>query len=666
MGKKENRPDACTASGTASTCDYDSTSVYAGQDMTENELIRTVTEDYLADIDVDICSAPEQVERELLQATNNAIEAYNRGPRDPSAPVGASLKDAYPDQKTGDARLRLRKHLDPYQIALIVRELHHAVGILWKDAGDDGNFDIGVYQTSGDNEGTYDVSEDGLTRLIRSYDSAITIRGVYETIAVLRSVCPHVERCHDRDLIAVNNGVYDYGSKMLLGFDPEFVFTGKVRVDFVENAPNPVIHNDEDGTDWDVVSWMGELSDDESIVRLLWQIVGAVIRPGVSWNKSAWFYSTSGNNGKGTLCSLMRNLLGRGSWESISLKDFSSPFMLEPLMRISAVITDENDTGTFVDDAAALKSIITGDPFQLNRKFKEPRTVLFKGFMVQCVNELPRLRDRSESMYRRLLVVPFEKRFEGNERKYIKDDYLKRKEVLEDAVTMILRSILHDSENLMSLAVDAAAYYEKNYRDTGYLDDLEAKRREVEKSLANLVKVIESGLISETVTERLVQLEEQKRALNEAIEAENIRAALCEDEHTIKAYFEKFLHADFDNPETRDQVLEYFVDKIYLTDDGLVVTSWYSEDRTEVTWDMLYGEDGNPFVKGEAVKFDCFPFGSTTLFRACLWQALFSYETLLSYATLWWHGSLSNQVGRAKHAWRFRSAELCRRVRSDA
>ena len=152
MGKKENRPDACTASGTASTiCDYDSTSVSAGQDMTENELIRKVTEDYLAGIDVDIRPAPEEVERELLQATNNAIEAYNLGPRDPNAPVGATQKEAYPDQKMGDARLRLRKHLDPYQIALIVRELHHAVGILWKDAGDDGNFDIGVYQTSGDN-----------------------------------------------------------------------------------------------------------------------------------------------------------------------------------------------------------------------------------------------------------------------------------------------------------------------------------------------------------------------------------------------------------------------------------------------------------------------------------------------------------------------------------
>lgn len=85
----------------------------------------------------------------------------------------------------------------------------------------------------------------------------------------------------------------------------------------------------------------------------------------------------------------------------------------------SVIITDENDTGTFVDDAASLKSIITGDPFQMNRKNRDPRDVLFNGFMVQCVNEIPRVRDKSESMLRRLLVIPFEKRFEGCERKYI-------------------------------------------------------------------------------------------------------------------------------------------------------------------------------------------------------------------------------------------------------
>lgn len=186
-----------------------------------------------------------------------------------------------------------------------------------------------------------------------------------------------------------------------------------------------------------------------------------------------------------------------------------------------------------------------------------------------------------------------------------------RKDMIEGVAVQILQDILNDSENLASLAVDAAAYYEKNYRDTGYLDGLEAKRRDVEKSLANLVKVIEKGVISDAVTERLTQLEEQRRALNEAIEAENVRAALCEDEHSIGAYFEKFLHADFDNPETREQVLEYFIDKIYVSETGVMITSWYSGDHCEVPWEVYFEGDGDPFVKGEAVEFDCFPFGST-------------------------------------------------------
>lgn len=64
--------------------------------------------------------------------------------------------------------------------------------------------------------------------------------------------------------------------------------------------------------------------------------------------------------------------------------------------------------------------------------------MLFNGFMVQCVNEIPRVRDKSESMLRRLLVIPFEKRFEGCERKYIKGDYLNRPEVLEYVLYHVL------------------------------------------------------------------------------------------------------------------------------------------------------------------------------------------------------------------------------------
>lgn len=180
-------------------------------------------------------------------------------------------------------------------------------------------------------------------------------------------------------------------------------------------------------------------------------------------------------------------------------------------------------------------------------------------------------------------------------------------------VLFALHNIVDDEENVTALALDAAEYYEKNHNDTAYLEALEAKRKEAEKSLANLVKVIEKGVVSDTVTERLTQLEEQKRALNDAIETENVRVSLCEDKHSIQAYFDKFLHAGVNDPEIRDQVFEYFVDKVYLYDDKLVVSMWFSEDdKQEITWrDWFsldeYWTDESPFVKGGSVEFDCFP-----------------------------------------------------------
>lgn len=416
MEAKENRPDACTASGTAqSIYEYLSTdvpdiqeekgwlclpddcadmvAVCEEQSIAYDNLLAYAALSYLQGVDPEKPPSRDTLKFELLTLTNRCIDAYNLGKRDPNAAPGAKHKDAYPDEKQGAERYKRLSGLHFLQIAIVLRELHHAIGIPCNRADDDGNFDIGVYQESGPNKGCYDTTEEVLTRLIRSYNMAITTKGVTETVATLRDICEKKKACTDKDLVAVNNGIYDYGHKILMGFDPELVFLAKSHIDFVDSAPNPVIHNDEDGTDWDVVSWMDELSDDPEIVKLLWQIIGAVIRPNVSWNKSAWFYSTLGNNGKGTLCVLLRNLCGSGAWASIPLKNFSEPFMLEPLTRVSAVITDENDTGTFVDDAAALKSVITGDPFQLNRKFKAPRNVLFRGFMIQCVNELPKLRD---------------------------------------------------------------------------------------------------------------------------------------------------------------------------------------------------------------------------------------------------------------------------------
>ena len=44
------------------------------------------------------------------------------------------------------------------------------------------------------------------------------------------------------------------------------------------------------------------------------QLPTIMLRPRVSWDRAFLLYSTMGNNGKGTLISVLRNLVGAGNW----------------------------------------------------------------------------------------------------------------------------------------------------------------------------------------------------------------------------------------------------------------------------------------------------------------------------------------------------------------
>lgn len=48
-----------------------------------------------------------------------------------------------------------------------------------------------------------------------------------------------------------------------------------------------------------------------------------------------------------------------------------------------------------------------------------------------------------------------------------------RKDWIGDTMTVILKGFLDDSENLTSIAVDAAKYYEEHCKSTDYLESLE-------------------------------------------------------------------------------------------------------------------------------------------------------------------------------------------------
>lgn len=206
----------------------------------------------------------------------------------------------FSDQNMNCSKEEPRKppdRLTDLQIAMLIASLETVARISCCDSS--AEFDLlGIYQSSGPDAGTYDTSDETLHNLIYRYNQGARKTSLDNIKLILSRRLPRRARCTDPDLIAVNNGIFDYKRKALMPFDPDKIFLSKSRVDYHHAAQNVVIHNPDDNTEWDVESWMQSLSNDPEIVKLLWETLGAIIRPFVRWDKFAILYSQCGNSGK--------------------------------------------------------------------------------------------------------------------------------------------------------------------------------------------------------------------------------------------------------------------------------------------------------------------------------------------------------------------------------
>lgn len=435
-----------------------SSSIVAQSPPTNHSFVPAIT--------VDADSKGLLAEDVLVQVTNAYLNEIWSDVGTPNQPTPAVIKDELirrvnnefgilnVDAKGPDRIPRL-KSLAPLQIAMLLTALHRVIRVM--PVGRPADRDrpllaIYVDDPVSPDYGTYSTSELDMYAVACKYSLTLDDRGWKQVHTTLSVHAPSRTQCVNPDYVAVNNGVFDYSTKTMYSFDPDLVFLNKVRTTYNEKAVSPKITGP-DGTDWDVDSWIAELSDDPEVVHLLWELIGAVVRPHVRWNKAAFLSNQSGSNGKGTYVSLMQNLLGVGGYISMPIVNFSKEFLLEPLLAGGPILTHENPVGAFASEADAFKCVVTNDDFTINRKNRPPVQHQHWGFMVQCVNGLPKFKDRSESLLRRILPVPFDKRFIGStERREIKDDYLTRPEVLE----YVLKRVLHDMPAFYSLSEPAS------------------------------------------------------------------------------------------------------------------------------------------------------------------------------------------------------------------
>ena len=154
-----------------------------------------------------------------------------------------------------------------------------------------------------------------------------------------------------------------------------------------------------------------------------------------------------------------------------------------------------------------------------------------------------------------------------------------RKEPLERfVVETAIKVIFSDEiiERLIDLVMEA------QQKENTRLPVLKDQLRDTEKRLANLLEAIEQGILTPTTKQRLDELEARKEALNTSILEEELKKPVLTREW-IRFWLEKFRKGDVGSTEHQRQIIDTFVNSVYVFDDRVVLNFNFTDDSKTIS-----------------------------------------------------------------------------------
>ncbi len=225
------------------------------------------------------------------------------------------------------------------------------------------------------------------------------------TPAWLSSAAPRETTCH----VALSNGILDIEAALagradaLQPHTPAFLSPVVLPYAFDPEATCP--------------AWLAVLNRVMPIAagqQLLQEYVGYCLLGGLD-HPYGLILTGDGANGKSTVLKVVVKLLGRENCSAVALEKFDERFALFPMLGKLANIV--NEMGEVEKTAEGiLKNLISGEPMQFERKFKDPVVAEPTAKLIFACNTLPRFLDRSQGIWRRLLILPFDQVIDEAER----------------------------------------------------------------------------------------------------------------------------------------------------------------------------------------------------------------------------------------------------------
>lgn len=237
----------------------------------------------------------------------------------------------------------------------------------------------------------------------------------------------------DARYIAFRNGVLDIVTGQMQSFSPDLVITNQIPWDY-----NPEAYSElADDT-------LNKLAcGDQPIRALLEECIGYCFYRRNELGK-AFILTGDKSNGKSTFLDCVKAILGDGNISALDLKElgdrFSTSMMFGKLANIGDDIGDDFLQGSQV---ATFKKVVTGNRIKAERKGQDPFEFNPYVKLLFSANDIPRMKDKTGAVLRRLVIIPFNARFS----KYLPDGtvdpeynpYIKYELVEQSSIEYLIR-----------------------------------------------------------------------------------------------------------------------------------------------------------------------------------------------------------------------------------
>lgn len=274
-------------------------------------------------------------------------------------------------------------------------------------------------------------------------------------------------RAANPNIIAFSNGLYNIKDGSFTDFTPQIVVTNKIPWPYNPAAKCDLLDHTLDRL----------ACNDPEVRALLEEMVGYCLYRRNELGK-AFILIGDKSNGKSTFLHVVKNMLGDRNIAALDLKELGDRFKTAELFgRLANIGDDIGDE--FIANASVFKKLVTGDRVNVERKGQDPFEFNNYAKLLFSANNIPRMKDKTGAVQRRLVIVPFDAKFTSNDpdfRPFIKDE-LCEQDSMEYLILLgltALRRVLINAQFTTSSRVQGQLdeYEENNNPIIGFIKEI--------------------------------------------------------------------------------------------------------------------------------------------------------------------------------------------------